>query len=667
MVQSPLGPYVLARRALPASLCRHDGFVLAQPLVTRAVSTRRGDDAPPGDIRPSRNRSASPSKRRGSSPLSGSGTSDIATSLSAPGQARHASSLSSFASGEKVQQLKKKGKKLLARGAQKLLQGMKKLILGTGSLLIAFLKNPRIVAQWYEDVRSAVSHFIQWVMTGFRLFGADVRASYYLTKRVVRGYPLTLRERQLLVRTTSDCLKLIPFSLFIIIPFAEVLLPFFLRLFPNMLPSTFFQRSYDNATLARRLKAKEELAEFFQQVVHQRTKEIIESEDVKHADKAEELQEFQDKLMEGKEYPSLKEITRICKIFEKELSLERMSEKQLHALSSMLQLPQVKIWWPGHAEVQLRHHITQLRREDRDYLWEGIDGLSTSELIEACRKRNIRFHEVTEDAMRRDLARWLEVSSNRSVPTLALLWIQSFYLRGPTGQADQHIEQLAMDVTEPEPTEQPPEEAGLPDKAFGSMAERQRAISESAQQKLERLQAEIDEVIRSETAPTTAESPAEEQKPGKEREAEIRADVIGDFFEEEHKEKQQMKERLRKLDQSLKLYRDVAGMQKILLDNQLKLLCTMRNNTPSTYKDADMILLDQRIRLVEMVNTFSASIKDVEKLLSEAEDADDEGLSKSGVESLDNLNAAFAAMASSEGAGAQEAPRPSQAEPPRAT
>lgn len=85
-----------------------------------------------------------------------------------------------------------------------------------------------------------------------------MRASYFLTKRVFKGYPLSVRERRLLVRTTSDCLKLIPFSFFLVVPFAEFALPFFLRLFPNMMPSTFFEQKYDNATLARRLKAKQE-------------------------------------------------------------------------------------------------------------------------------------------------------------------------------------------------------------------------------------------------------------------------------------------------------------------------------------------------------------------------------------------------------------------------
>ena len=42
-----------------------------------------------------------------------------------------------------------------------------------------------------------------------------------------------------LVRTTADLFRLVPFLVFIIVPFMEFLLPVALKLFPNMLPSTF--------------------------------------------------------------------------------------------------------------------------------------------------------------------------------------------------------------------------------------------------------------------------------------------------------------------------------------------------------------------------------------------------------------------------------------------
>ena len=42
-----------------------------------------------------------------------------------------------------------------------------------------------------------------------------------------------------LVRTTADMFRLVPFLVFLLVPFMEFLLPVAVKLFPNMLPSTF--------------------------------------------------------------------------------------------------------------------------------------------------------------------------------------------------------------------------------------------------------------------------------------------------------------------------------------------------------------------------------------------------------------------------------------------
>lgn len=44
--------------------------------------------------------------------------------------------------------------------------------------------------------------------------------------------------------------RLIPFAVFVIVPFMELLLPLALKLFPNMLPST-FEKSMQKARLVR--------------------------------------------------------------------------------------------------------------------------------------------------------------------------------------------------------------------------------------------------------------------------------------------------------------------------------------------------------------------------------------------------------------------------------
>ena len=74
---------------------------------------------------------------------------------------------------------------------------------------------------------------------GFRLLILDIGVGSRLLWKVLNGEDLSRREHRQLVRTTSDIFRLVPFSVFIIVPFMELLLPFFIKFFPNMLPSTF--------------------------------------------------------------------------------------------------------------------------------------------------------------------------------------------------------------------------------------------------------------------------------------------------------------------------------------------------------------------------------------------------------------------------------------------
>jgi LETM1 and EF-hand domain-containing protein 1 len=66
-----------------------------------------------------------------------------------------------------------------------------------------------------------------------------MKISGELIWRILNGKNLSRREYKQLIRTTSDVFRLVPFSVFIIVPFMELLLPVFLKFFPGMLPSTF--------------------------------------------------------------------------------------------------------------------------------------------------------------------------------------------------------------------------------------------------------------------------------------------------------------------------------------------------------------------------------------------------------------------------------------------
>jgi LETM1-like protein len=113
-----------------------------------------------------------------------------------------------------------------------------------------------------RDVVKAEAHHY-WV--GTKLLWADIITARKLLNKTLEGTSLTRRERKQLLRTVSDLFRLIPFSMFVIVPFMEFALPFALRLFPNMLPSTYQDSLKNEENMKRELKSRIAMAQFFQE------------------------------------------------------------------------------------------------------------------------------------------------------------------------------------------------------------------------------------------------------------------------------------------------------------------------------------------------------------------------------------------------------------------
>merc|ERR1712013_871807 len=114
-----------------------------------------------------------------------------------------------------------------------------------------------------ERVMAELKHYY----SGFKLLFLDVKISSKIIWKTVHGKTLSRRENRQLVRTVSDLFRLVPFSVFIIVPFMELLLPVALKLFPGMLPSTFTSADDRENKMRRALKAKLEYARFLQKTL----------------------------------------------------------------------------------------------------------------------------------------------------------------------------------------------------------------------------------------------------------------------------------------------------------------------------------------------------------------------------------------------------------------
>lgn len=258
---------------------------------------------------------------------------------------------------------------------------------------------------------------------GFRLLFIDIKVSSRLVWKILHGGELTRREHRQLVRTVSDLFRLVPFSVFIIVPFMELLLPVFLKLFPAMLPSTFQTSSEKEVKFKQQLKVKIEMAKFLQDTLDEMA---LQTKGDTHSHTAKEFVQFFDKIRKSGEQASNEEIIKFSKLFEDEITLDSLSRPQLTALCRLLELQ--PIGTNNFLRFQLRMKLRNLKADDQMIKKEGIECLTVPELQAACRARGMRALGIPEERLRFQLQQWLELSLSEHIPPSLLLLSRALYL-----------------------------------------------------------------------------------------------------------------------------------------------------------------------------------------------------------------------------------------------
>ncbi|KAJ1433178.1 LETM1-like protein-domain-containing protein [Ochromonadaceae sp. CCMP2298] len=284
--------------------------------------------------------------------------------------------------------------------------------------------NPR---QTWKLIKEVVYHY--WV--GFKLLWLEVKIAKDILSRVLGGHSMSRRERMQLIRTTTDIFRLVPFSIFIIVPFMELLLPVALKLFPNMLPSTFQDTLKEEETLKKELQMRLAVAKFMQETLHEMAeKKTSSSEDAGDvASRAKEVVEFVEKARLGQPIPN-EVVVRIARLFKDELTLNNVMRPQLVSMCQYMGLQPYGA--DSFLRFQLRNKLRVLQEDDKRILWEGIDSLNTVELRDACRERGMRSLGVTHFKLKKQLSEWLELSTQKHIPISLLIMSRGFMLSSGT-------------------------------------------------------------------------------------------------------------------------------------------------------------------------------------------------------------------------------------------
>lgn len=201
----------------------------------------------------------------------------------------------------------------------------------------------------------------------------------------------------------------------------ELLLPVAIKLFPNMLPSTFEDKFAAEEKQRKLLRVRLEMAKFLQETLRESglkgTLKIVSSDEFKI---------FFRKVRSTGEPPSADDIMKVAKLFEDDLTLDNLSRPQLISICRYLGLNAFGTdnFLKGYIMRRLEH----IKRDDEMIAAEGVDSLSTSELQHASSSRGLRTVGVSPARLREQMNTWIQLHLTEGVSGVLLILSRAYGL-----------------------------------------------------------------------------------------------------------------------------------------------------------------------------------------------------------------------------------------------
>ncbi|POM84699.1 LETM1-like protein family protein [Cryptosporidium meleagridis] len=236
------------------------------------------------------------------------------------------------------------------------------------------------ISSYLKGFSHALKEGFNLSVCGFRLFFFNLKCTNSLIQKRILGNGLTFNEKQLVKTTIKDTIKIIPFSFFIIVPFAEFGLPFVIKLFPNMLPSTFALKSIMERDENILNKRKIELLEFHS-IIQNTISNLKKSDNSDIISGAKSLEKIHLELLE-KNKLNQEELSKVISgPIKEEFKLENLNIETLQSISRVLGIPSTRS--KLLLMLRIRHRTLKLKNEDKDILWDGTDQMNKQQLQKA--------------------------------------------------------------------------------------------------------------------------------------------------------------------------------------------------------------------------------------------------------------------------------------------
>lgn len=267
----------------------------------------------------------------------------------------------------------------------------------------------------WDKVKKEARHY--W--DGTKLLGFEIKVSSRLLMKSMTGYALTRREMLQLKRTMSDIVRLVPFAAFVLIPFAELLLPVALKVFPNMLPSTYESRSSKQKKLDSLRKTRELVSDIIRE-----EKKPFRPEHINEEQKVI-FNRFYEHVRATGEPESREQLIKVARLYTDDTVLDNLTRPHLVAMAKYMNLQ------PFGTDVMLRYRIRykmlQLKKDDFNLFYEDLEQLNKSELKLACASRGIRSAQIEDESRLRDSLRvWLTMRLRDKIPSTLLVMATAY-------------------------------------------------------------------------------------------------------------------------------------------------------------------------------------------------------------------------------------------------
>lgn len=287
--------------------------------------------------------------------------------------------------------------------------------------VLRILTSPAELREKSIALWGAIKHEAKRFYHGTRLLMSDVSAAMSLASRRVRGHKLTRREYKQLTRTIADIFRMVPFSVMILVPFLEFLLPVALAVFPNMLPSTFREKHQEAEKIKKQLALRLDLAKFVVDTLGDMASDM-KNKDVDN-EQASNLANMLDKVRAG-EVIDNDALISVAKLFEDDITIDSLSREQLQEMCRYMGLR------PYGSDIWLRTHLLrkfrEIKSDDVQISIDGLASLSVDEVKAACRDRGMKATGLSDFQQRHNLESWLDLSLNHHLPPSLLILSRPF-------------------------------------------------------------------------------------------------------------------------------------------------------------------------------------------------------------------------------------------------